>query len=122
MRLYTYAGTQFQQGVYYALGKGVKQNLTEARKCFESAANKDSIYWERLGLMYETGCIVARDIKRAIEYYEIGSNCGVRRAKFRLARLLISRKGLSESSEEPAERASLDFHGKYPPNNGGVIY
>ena len=110
MRLFIHAAVQFQQGIYYALGKGVKENLTKALRCFESAANGDTIYWASLGHIYEKGIILPRDIKRAIECYEIGCNCGVKMAKFRLARLLVSVHGLSESPKEQAERARELLH------------
>lgn len=100
MRLYTHADAVFQQGRRYA----VMQNLTKARKHFESAANEAPYYWAVLGRMYEKGRILGCDINRAIECYEIGSNRGVTIATFRLANLLMSMKGLGDTVHEQEEQ------------------
>ena len=64
------AAAQFNLGVMYHQGQGVRQDYTQARQWFEKAASQDYAAAQfNLGVMYHQGQGVRQDIKRAKEYF-----------------------------------------------------
>ncbi|QOP45693.1 tetratricopeptide repeat protein [Sulfurimonas paralvinellae] len=76
MRLYEKAAlqgntnAQYNLGVMYANGKGVRQDFTKALKWFQIAADhRDASAQYNLGIMYENGRGVRQNKSQAKEFY-----------------------------------------------------
>ena len=82
-----YAQSQNNIGVMYAFGNGVIQNYQEANKWFELAAEQgDAVAQYKLGLVYETGVLGAKqNFIKAKKYYEDAISGGITEAKGRLS-------------------------------------
>lgn len=80
---------QFELGLRYAEGEGVKKNNKEAAKWMMRAAEQGLPPAQyRMGVMYERGLGVPRDMKQAKVWYERSANAGNRKAMYNLAVLL----------------------------------
>jgi hypothetical protein len=80
---------QFELGLRYAEGEGVKKNNKEAAKWMMLAAEQGLPPAQyRMGVMYERGLGVPRDMKLAKTWYERAANAGNRKAMYNLAVLL----------------------------------
>lgn len=62
---------QFALGLYYAEGRGVTPNVSEAERWFKLAAAKSGALEHALGLLYAYGIYVSRDVTRSIQYFRL---------------------------------------------------
>src|SRR5581483_5732268 len=69
------AEAQFDLGVLYAQGLGVRRDLTEATKWYKKAANQGNAEAEfALGQMYSRGWGVPRDEADAVRWFEMANS------------------------------------------------
>ena len=82
------AQAQFNLGVKYANGRGVRQDDEEAVKWFTLAAEQgDASAQFSLGVMYEKGHGVSRDDDEAVKWYRLAAKQGYANAQRNLRRL-----------------------------------
>jgi len=79
------ANAQYNLGVCYAEGKGVKQDYTEAVKWFVKAAGQGNAEAQfNIGFLYERGTGVNKDYTEAIKWYKKAAEQGISEAQFKL--------------------------------------
>ena len=89
------AGAQFNLGVMYAKGQGVKQDDFEAVKWYRQAAEQgDAKAQFNLGNMYEDGRGVKQDDVEAVKWYRQAAEQGDANAQALLGFLYIQGKGV----------------------------
>jgi hypothetical protein len=90
------AEAQYDLGVLFEQGLGVKHDPVEAAILFmRAAATGHPMAQYRLGLAYENGFGVARDGANAANWYERAARQGIRPAQTALGRLLASGTGVA---------------------------
>ena len=98
-----YAPSQRELGNLYYRGQDIDQNFTEAVKWYSKAANRedpDPVAQHNLGLCYELGHGVKKDLKAAFRYYEKSAKQDCMTGKFKLAYAYMLGKGTDENSKE----------------------
>ena len=81
-------------GIEYLLGKNISKNYKAAWELFhrleesgfEAEIECEGNYFAPLGLMYENGLFVSKDVRKAVDYYSRGEEWDNPTAIFRLAR------------------------------------
>lgn len=87
------SSAEYNLGVMYLRGQGVKQDFLEARKWFIRSADQNYAYaWNDLAYMYEKGVGVPRDFSIAMDYYQKASDLGCRMAAGNLMFLRMALK------------------------------
>ena len=83
-----HAEAQYQIGVCYTGGKGVKRDLSEAVKWYRKAAEQGFADAQlNLGHCYYNGEGVTKDLYEAVKWYRMAAGQGYARAKAALERL-----------------------------------
>ena len=79
------ADAQFNLGVMYYQGLGVEQDLKEAVKWYQKAADQGDVAMAQfnLGVMYEKGKGVEQDFKEAVKWYQKAADQGDAMAQLR---------------------------------------
>ena len=73
-------------GYYYGLG--VEEDLSEAFRLFQLAAEKNQVNAQySLGYMYENGDGIEKDMEKALYWYKLAANQGKEEAKERITEL-----------------------------------
>ena len=91
------AQAQFNLGVMYYQGKGVKQNFKEALKWFQKAAEQGLAEAQsNLGVMYAKGQGMARDYKEAVKWYRKAADQGLAAAQASLGMMYFQGRGVLE--------------------------
>jgi len=94
---------QFQLGMTYLQGRGVKQNYAEASKWLRKAAEQgDAGAQHNLGIMYERGVGVTQDFKEAAKWYRMAAEQGVADAQFNYGGMYLQGKGVPQDYAEAA--------------------
>lgn len=97
------AAAQFQMGVAYDNGYGVRRDLTEAAKWYERAAEQGHAAAQTsLGSLYENGEGVPQDYSRAIELYRKAAAQGEPMAQHSLGFMYDQGMGVAEDDNEAA--------------------
>ena len=79
---------QFNLGVMYTCGQGVKQDYFKAVEWYQKAAEQGNASAQYiLGLMYDAGQGVKQDYIKAVEWYQKAAEQGHAEAQFNLDRL-----------------------------------
>ena len=69
-----FAQAQYNLGVLYLEGKGVKANLIKAKKLFEFAAEQGVVKAQnKLALMHVKGMGVVKDFNKAIKWWNLAA-------------------------------------------------
>ena len=96
-----YAIAQFNLGIMYELGKGVKQDYEEAVKWYRLAAEQGHAAAQNsLGYMYSNGKGVTQDKSEAVKWYRLAAEQGHAQAQFNLGYMYDFGKGVKENDEE----------------------
>ena len=86
------ANAQFNVGLLYATGKGVKQDLRQAADWYRKAADQGVGAAEyNLGVMYANGDGVPRDVHEAVKWLQKASDAGIPMGREELANLYGSK-------------------------------
>ena len=91
---------QFNLGVMYDNGKGVKQDYFKAFEWYQKAADQgqsDAQY--NLGVMYDRGQGVKQDYFKAVEWYQKAAEQGYAKAQFILGLIFFEVKNYSKAKE-----------------------
>ena len=87
------ADAQFNLGVMYEKGRGIRQNYITAAKWYKLAAKQGHLYAKNnLGLLYSKGLGVSQNYKDALELYKSAAEQGFSEAQVNLA--VLYAKGL----------------------------
>ena len=98
---------QYNLGLMYGKGKGVKKDYREAIKWWVLAANQGNGKAQtNLGWMYEIGIGVQKDAHKAAHWYQIASNQGIAKAQDKL-NLLLNKT--NKNSQENTASSSKDI-------------
>jgi len=91
------AAAQYEVGQRYANGEGVTQDMAEAARWFERAANQDlTIAQYRLATQYEKGRGVPQDDAKARDWYEKAASGGNVKAMHNLAVIHAEGRGTAQ--------------------------
>ena len=100
------AEVQFNLGLMYSEGQGVKQDYYKAAECFQKAAEQGHAEAQyNLGLMYYRGKGVKQDYFKAIEWYQKAAAQGIADAQAYLAVMYYSGEGVQQDYFKAAELA-----------------
>ena len=98
---------QYNLGLMYGKGKGVKKDYRKAIKWWVLAANQGNGKAQtNLGWMYEIGIGVQKDAHKAAHWYQIASNQGIAKAQDKL-NLLLNKT--NKNSQENTASSSKDI-------------
>ena len=94
------AESQFNLGLKYANGRGVKQDYSAAYHWYKLAADQgNSDAQVNVGVLLEDGLGVTQDHKLAMKYYKRASSQGDGCADFNIATLYLLGKGVTQSQK-----------------------
>ena len=80
-----YAKAQFNLGLMYDSGRGVRQDYTKAVQWYRKAAEQgDAKAQSNLGLMYDSGRGVRQDYTQAVQWYRKAAEQGYAKAQYNL--------------------------------------
>jgi TPR repeat protein len=103
---------QFNMGVMYDQGQGVKQDLAAAEKWYRLAAEQgDTVAQTNLGVIFSQGRGVARDYAEAAKWYERAAASEHGPAQFSLGTLYANGRGVEQNLSKATflyERAELN--------------
>ncbi|MCQ2288423.1 MAG: sel1 repeat family protein [Muribaculaceae bacterium] len=92
---------QYQLGLCYYKGRGVRQDYYEAAKWFRIAANQGHIKAQcNLGLCYKNGQGVTQNAYEAVKWYRKAAEKGDATAQFNLALCYYNGQGVTQSRDE----------------------
>ena len=97
-------GSQYNLGLLYQEGKGVRQDYSKAIEWYEKSANQgysDAQY--NLGLLYQEGKGVRQDYPKAIKWYEKSANQGYSSAQHALGVIYYNGRGVRQNSATAKE-------------------
>jgi len=98
-----FAQAQYNLGVMYEKGKGVKKNLKKAKKWFQFAAEQGVVKAQyKLGLMYGKGKGVAKDYSKAIKWWNLAADQGNGKAQINLGWMYEMGKGVPKDAQKAA--------------------
>ena len=96
-----FAQAQYNLGVLYLKGKGVKVNLIKAKKLFEFAAEQGVVKAQnKLALMHVKGIGVVKDFNKAIEWWNLAAAQGNGKAQTNLGWMYEMGKGVPKDSQK----------------------
>jgi len=98
------AEAQFNLGLIYDNGEGVRQDYSKAVQWYEKAANQgmpDAQF--NLGLMYYNGKGVRQDYSKAAQWYEKAANQGYASAQSNLGVMYYNGKGVRQNTATAKE-------------------
>ena len=97
------ASAQYNMGVLYDRGYGVKRDYAKARQWYEKAAAQHYARAEHnLGIMYEAGKGVPRDLEKAAHWFRRGADDGQTASQNNLAVLYMKGEGLPQNTGKAA--------------------
>ena len=97
------AQAQYNLGVMYEKGKGVKKNLKKAKTWFQFAAEQGAVKAQyKLGLMYGKGKGVAKDYSKAIKWWNLAADQGNGKAQVNLGWMYEMGKGVPKDVQKAA--------------------
>ena len=92
---------QYNLGMFYARGMGVKQDLAEAVKWYRKAAEQGEAGAQfHLGMCYSTGEGVEKDGKEAVKWYRKAAEQGVAQAVYSLGVCYATGSGVAKDNSE----------------------
>lgn len=97
-----YPEAQFNVGLMYQYGRGVKKDFKQAVYWYQKAAKQGEAQSQtNLGIMYDNGQGVKKDFKQAIYWYQKAAQQGQPQALYNLAMIYgKGRMGVKEDLEE----------------------
>lgn len=96
-----HAGSQYNLGVLYDLGRGLPQDHFAAFNWYALAAERGLAQAEyNIGVMYYLGRGVEKDLAKAAKWYRRAAEGGLAEAQTNLAYLLESGQGVAQDHEE----------------------
>ena len=96
-----FAQAQYNLGVLYLKGKGVKANLIKAKKLFEFAAEQGVVKAQnKLALMHVKGMGVVKDFNKAIKWWNLAAAQGNGKAQTNLGWMYEMGKGVPKDSQK----------------------
>ena len=119
------AAGQYNLGVCYANGEGVKRNQTEAVKWFRLAAEQgDANAQTNLGWCYADGIGIARDDAEAVKWFRLAAEQGDATAQYNLGWCYANGKGVAQDEAEAVKwyRLSAEQGHANAQTNLGVCY
>ena len=98
------AEAQFNLGLIYDNGEGVRQDYSKAAQWYEKAANQGIAEAQfNLGLKYNDGEGVRQDYTKARQWYEKAANQGFAEAQFNLGLMYYNGKGVRQNTATAKE-------------------
>ena len=92
-----YAGAQFNLGVMYANGRGVKQDDFEAVKWYRKAAEQGHANAQaNLGSAYSAGRGVRQDVASAVKWFKKAAENGSQNGQFKLGLSYLIGRGIQK--------------------------
>ena len=119
------ASAQFNLGLMFVYGKGVKQDYAQAMKWHRLAADQGHAKAQlNLGVMYENGQGVLKDQNEAVKWYQSSANHGNIHAQNNLGALYQNGQGLTQDYAQAAKwyRLAADQGNIHAQNNLGTMY
>ena len=99
-----YVAAQYNLGIMYSSGKGVKQNYAEAVKWYRKAAEQsDADAQAYLGVMYSNGEGVKQDDVEAVKWYLKAAEQGNANAQFNLGISYYKGEGVKRNPSKAKE-------------------
>ena len=96
-----FAQAQYNLGVMYEKGKGVKQNHRKAKKWFSLAADQGLIQAQTtLASMYHEGEGVSKNYEAASKWYHLAAEQGDADAQYKLGLMYSNGEGISQDNKE----------------------
>ena len=96
--------SQYNLGLMYSNGKGVRQDYTKALEWYQKAANQGYAKAQyNLGLMYSDGKGVRQDYTKAFEWYQKAADQGNGIGKFNLGTLYYNGNGVRRNTLKAKE-------------------
>ena len=96
-----YPPAQYQLGVCYSVGNGVKQDKTEAVKWYRKAAKKGFAWAQNnLGVCYSKGSGVKQDNTEAVKWFRKAAEQGFDMAQFNLGGCYVVGEGVERDKAE----------------------
>ena len=93
-----YAGAQYNLGLMYHKGHGVRQDYQKAVEWYTKAANQGIAEAQHnLGVMYDEGQGVRQDYQKAVEWYTKAANQGIAEAQFNLGLMYYNGEGVRQN-------------------------
>lgn len=98
------ASVQFNLGLMYSQGQGVKQDAFEAVKWYRKAAEQgDAKAQFSLGLMYLNGSGVKQDYVKAVKWFHQAAEQGDAAAQYNLGAMYFIGDGVKQDDEQAKE-------------------
>ena len=98
-----HTNAQFNLGIMYAQGKGVKQDLGEAARLYRKAADQGYANAQyNLGIMYDQGQGVKQDFTEAARLYQKAADQGDAKAQCNLGNMYYQGEGVKQDFGEAA--------------------
>ncbi len=107
----------YEKGLNYYLGRGVPQNSQRAAAFFEQAANTQnhSAAQFNLGVLYERGEGVQKDLDTAVRWYEKAAQQNNVKAQYNLGYLLLEGFGMPKNPVTALQWLEKAAHQGYAP-------
>jgi TPR repeat protein len=106
------ADAQYNLGICYALGKGVKKDETKAAQLYGQAAEQDDADAQfNFGVCYELGSGVEKDEAKSAQLYGQAAKQGNVNAQFSLGGCYTLGKGVKEDKAKAARLYGQAAHG-----------
>ncbi len=116
---------QFNLGVMYSTGQGVKQDSKKAVKWYRKAADQEHVGAQcNLALMYKDGQGVKQDSKKAVKWYRKAAEQGDAEGKHMLGVMYDTGQGVPQDYQKASEWFQKASEQGYPKAqyNLGVMY
>ena len=93
-----YAKAQYNLGVAYEKGKGVRQDYTQAVQWYRKAAEQGyADAQSNLGVMYEEGQGASQDYAQAVQWYRKAAEQGLAEAQYNLGVMYAKGEGVRQN-------------------------
>ena len=99
---------QYNLGIMYANGRGVKQDLFNAKEWYQKAADQGYAKAQyNLGVMYEEGRGVKQDYFKAVEWWQKAADQGYAPAQYNLGFMYYNGEGVRQNYTKAKEYFGL---------------
>lgn len=99
-----HAGAQYNTGLDYQDGTGVRQNYTKAHEWHQKAANQGHAGAQNmLGSMYDNGHGVRQDYTKARQWYQKAANQGHAGAQYNMGLMYYLGQGVRQNNAQAKE-------------------
>ncbi|MGX2975159.1 tetratricopeptide repeat protein, partial [Ursidibacter arcticus] len=92
---------QYNLGLMYYNGQGVKQDYQQAEKLFQQAAEQGIAQAQyNLGVMYNNGRGVKQDYQQAVKWYQQAAEQGIAEAQYNLGLMYYNGQGVKQDYQQ----------------------